>query len=265
MKILYYDVETSPIIAPVWGLWENDVYYEHIIIPWHIISAAYAWNDGPVTGIRTSRGLQPDKDKEVVKELYEQVAKADIIIAHNNDKFDQRKLSARALFHNLKPIPPVKTIDTLKVAKKYFKLDSNRLDYIGEHLGLGRKLSTPKGLWLRAIASEIISNPHLKKKEKEKIWRDQEEAIAEMDAYCQVDVELLRNVYKKMRPFIQNHPNANVIGNAEGVDVCPNCSSEKLQKRGFHFTRTGAKQRYCCRDCGAWSSSGTSIRKADVR
>lgn len=265
MRIFYWDLETSPLIAPVWSLWQNDVYYDHVIMPWHIISAAYSWNDENVIGIRTSHGLQPDKDKELVKKLHKQISKADILVAHNGDKFDLRKFNTRAVFHGLPPIPPIKTVDTLKVAKKYFKFDSNRLDYLGEFLGLGRKIDNPKGLWLRAIASEIIANPHLKKKEKEKVWKDQEEAIKQMDIYCQGDVELLRNIYKKLRPYIQNHPNANVIEESAGEDVCPNCSSDSLHKRGFHFTRTGAKQRYKCNDCGAWSSAKTAVRSANLR
>lgn len=264
-KTLFWDIETSPLIAPVWGLWQQDIYYDSVIMPWHIICAAYSWGDGEIVELKTGPGLQANKDYKVVKELHKAISQADILVAHNGDKFDLRKFNTRAVLHGFDPIPPVKTVDTLKVARKYFKFDSNRLDSLGQVLGLGGKMDNPKGLWLRAIAAEIIANPHLKKKEKQKVWEDQEEAINMMSDYCGRDVELLEDLYLKLRPYIQNHPNANVIRKKKKEDVCPNCESTDIRPRGFHYTRTGAKQRYRCHDCGAWSSDKTAVKKANIR
>ena len=62
---------------------------------------------------------------------------ADVVIAHNGDKFDMRKANAR--FGHYEPPMPVQQVDTLKVARKYFKFESNKLGDLGEHLGLGNK------------------------------------------------------------------------------------------------------------------------------
>jgi hypothetical protein len=62
-------------------------------------------------------------------------------------------------------------------------------------------------------------------------------------------------VYLRLRPFMNNHPNLNVIANPNDPHAhCPACLGNDLQKRGFVITRTGRKQRFQCNDCGVWSS-----------
>jgi len=76
-------------------------------------------------------------------------------------------------------------------------------------------------------------------------------------------VIVLDEVYKDIRGFSSQHPNVNLVDEKEGA--CPVCSSNKIQKRGFNIARTSIKQRYHCRECGAWSSGKPLKRKVDVR
>ena len=74
----------------------------------------------------------PENDFHVVKKVWELLNEADIVVAHNGDKFDMRKCNARFIYHGLGPISPVKSIDTLKVARKYFYFNANHLNNLGE-------------------------------------------------------------------------------------------------------------------------------------
>ena len=59
---------------------------------------------------------------------------------------------ARFLYHKLPPPSPFKSIDTVKVARRYFNMNSNKLDDIGRYLGLGRKVvHTGWDLWKRCF------------------------------------------------------------------------------------------------------------------
>ena len=80
-----------------------------------------------------------DNDFFLVKDLRDLFDEADVLIAHNGDRFDIRKAQARMVRYGMKPPSRYQTIDTLKAARKYFQFDSSRLDALGQYLGLGQK------------------------------------------------------------------------------------------------------------------------------
>ena len=65
-----------------------------------------------------------------------------VLLAHNGDKFDIKKFNAACIKHDLPPVQERQTIDTLKQARKHFRFDSNRLDYLGRFLEVGEKMET---------------------------------------------------------------------------------------------------------------------------
>ena len=159
---------------------------------------------------------------------------------HNCDAFDVKKANARFIFHGLEPPSPYKTIDTLKLARKYFKFDSNRLDNLGQYLKLGRKLPhTGKHLWLGCMDGDLKSWDLMKR-------------------YNKQDVVLLEKVYLKLRGWNQSSPNLNMIFG--GIFNCPNCGSDQIIKKGYQYTRISAYQRWKCLNCGAWCRSGETER-----
>src|SRR3990167_1203831 len=87
----------------------------------------------------------PHDDTHVVKTLHKVLATADVIVHHNGDYFDKRYIDTRALVHGLPPLPPTPSIDTYKVAKSKFLLNSHKLDYIGKLLKVGAKIPTSPG------------------------------------------------------------------------------------------------------------------------
>ena len=80
---------------------------------------------------------------------------------------------------------PVKfnSIDTLKMARAGFKFNSNKLDYMGDYLGLGQKIKTEFNLW------------------KDITLKNCPIAMNKMVKYCKRDVTLLEEVYNKLQPY----------------------------------------------------------------
>lgn len=257
-NIFVWDLETTPNRGYFWGLWNENIQYNALDRERSIICGSWKQLDEPpvyTTSVLDNRKFfkrDVYDDYYPVKRLREVLAEADLLIAHNGDKYDLKFFNSRCIFHGLKPIPSrVPTVDTLKVAKKHFRFNSNRLDYIGSHLLGETKLETSKGLWLKIVRDDTPYEERVK-------------AVEEMIAYNQQDVVLLEKVYKEMLPYMSNHPNMNLLYKTDG-HACPNCGGFDLHKRGFSLSRTASKQRYQCRSCGAWSQGQETLLTSNKR
>lgn len=244
MKILLWDIETSPLVVTTWDLWPRSISHKNIQEEWNIITAAWKWYGEKRVHAVAVDPAKPRDDKAVITALHAALSEADVIVAHYGDKFDFPKFKARALFHGLPPLRPVKTIDTKKVASKFFKFTCNRLDYLGRFLGLGQKIDTDYELWQSVMAGDA-------------------KALARMVRYNKQDVVLLEEVYERLRPAMDNHPNEALYGD---VACCPVCGSQKFIKEGLKYNRTRAMQQYRCKadGCRAWFS-GEVVRTVRTR
>jgi len=108
---------------------------------------------------------------------------ADEVITQNGDAFDIKWLRARCIYHDIEVSPKFNSIDTLKMARSGFKFNSNKLDYMGQYLNLGKKIKTDYGLW-----KDIMLN-------------NSRTAMDKMVEYCKQDVNLLEQVYNKLKKF----------------------------------------------------------------
>lgn len=225
-KILLYDIETTPNVSYTWGKYEQDVL--GFVKEWELLSFAYKWYGEKEVYCLTRRGQK--SDKQLVKSLWNVLNEAEIVIAHNGDEFDNKKAHAKFLEHGLVPPTPYQSIDTVKVARRYFKLNSNKLNDLGVTLKVGRKVPhTGFDLWLGCMKNDA------------KAW-------ATMEKYNKQDVRLLERVYEKLRPWIANHPNVTFINGK--TDGCPKCGNEQLQSLGYRVTRAARIRRYRCLGCG---------------
>jgi hypothetical protein len=242
--IAFLDIETAPCLGWVWQKWEADVI--EFKAQWYILSFAVKWFGEKK--VRTYAlpdyplfAEDPENDRELVQELWSVLDRAEVVVAHNGDKFDVRKSNARFIFHGLNPPTPFKTIDTLKIARRHFNFTSNKLDDLGQYLGVGRKIpNTGKHLWLGCMRGD------------EKSWRA-------MRKYNSQDVTLLEKIYLKLRPWATNHPNLEIYVRGQ---ICPMCLSPQLHQRGYSLTRTGKRARFQCQACGTWSKGTEHIREA---
>ena len=235
-SILLFDIETMANLGWVWGKWEQDVIA--FKKPWYMLSFAYKWlgeRGVKAYALPDFRGYKKDRanDKLLCEKLWELFDEADIILAHNGDAFDIKKANMRFLKHGFLPPSPYKQLDTKKIAKRYFKFDSNSLNELAKNLGIGRKIPHEGwDLWFGCAE------------------RDDPKSWAKMVKYNKHDVLLLEAVYLKMRAWVNNHPNLNVFN--ETVEQCPNCGGN-LFRRGFAVSRVRRYQRFQCNKCGAWS------------
>lgn len=201
----------------------------------YVICGAYKWQGQ--TKVHTVSVLDdskryaknPHDDRYVIEHLHKVLSEADVVVGHNSESFDNKYVATRALVHGLSPLPPLNSIDTYKVAKGKFNLNSNKLDYIGKLLGVGQKIKTSPGLWLRVLSGE-------------------KQAVKDMVKYNKQDVILLEKVFDKLMPYVQNFPSLELFGSSG----CPRCGSDHVQSRGVHRAISRIYQRLQCQECGGW-------------
>jgi DNA polymerase III epsilon subunit-like protein len=248
---LLYDIETAPALAWMWSAYDANIV--SIEQDWYMLSFAYRWLGSDETHFvslpddPTWVGDSPD-DKYVVERLALAFDKADILVAHNGDRFDVRKTNARILWHGMDPPSPYQTVDTTKVARRYFANYMNSLKDLGRLYELGKKMPNEGfELWRKCMAGDP-------------------EAWAVMEAYNRQDIEVLEKLYLKLRPWIENHPNQALI--SHNNTACPKCgSTQGFVKRGVKRTRVSAFQTLQCVSCRGYSRerlSDKSVEKPEL-
>lgn len=239
-RILLMDIETAFAEAAVWSTGKQFVGHHQILKEWYVICWAAKWlNDTEVFGscVTPEEAMRRD-DKRVLTNAWQVMNEADIIIWHNGDYFDGRKLNARFLFHDMLPPSPYQTIDTLKQSKRNFALMSNSQDYITKLLQLPQKRKTEFILWVKCAQGE----------------RD---SLKYMFEYCTGDIHGLEEVYLTLRPWIKSHPNVAMYESGEEL-LCSYCGSEALQLKGSYKTPVNSYNAFRCKDCGGFTRSRLS-------
>lgn len=193
------------------------------------------------------------RDNDIIKAerrlliaVSERLLSSDVWLTHygSRGRFDLNFVQSRLLYHRLPILPPkYPQIDTWRVAKNELRLHNNRLATIQEFLGLENSKNAIKGdQWIRALAGHKPS-------------------MAYVVEHCRRDVLVLEEVYQLLRPLVTDHPNKGLI---DGDHGCSNCGGKKLQRRGFHVTRTRKYRRLQCQDCGAWSREAKPVEVAST-
>lgn len=217
-KILLLDLETAAATAMTFGRWNVNLSQSNIVDEggW-ILCASYKWlgDDQQTTLFLTPEEIYEQDDFRIVAELFDVLKEATAIVAHNGKKFDHKVLQTRSIANGLGPLPSVKVIDTLQIAKSKLKLPSNKLDSIGEYFNLGRKIETEGiSLW-------------------KKVQEGNKSAMARMVEYCEQDLNLLEAVYLKLRSLgnAGSGYNAGLEYNDNHVH-CPTCGSTNVKPTG---------------------------------
>jgi predicted PolB exonuclease-like 3'-5' exonuclease len=234
-KRLYFDLESSPNIGLFWSSgYKQNIDYQNIIKERSIICICYKWEDE-----KQVHSLSWDKnqsDKKLLQEFIKVANQADELVGHNGDKFDLPWVRTRCLYHRIELFPKYVTIDTLKLSRRQFRFNSNRLDYIASFLGIGKKIKTDFNLW-----KDIVLNKC-------------EKSMAKMIDYCKQDVKLLEQVHKELR--LHDTPKTHygiVLSNDKRL--CPECASNNVIISKTRITAGGTKQiQYKCNDCGKYHS-----------
>lgn len=230
MKLLFLDIETSPSVADVWGLWNQNVGLAQLRESSFMMSFAAKWQHQKSTQFYS---YYHDGQESMIKRANELMSEADAICHYNGNKFDIPTLHKELALAGMMPPAPSRQIDLYTVVKKQFRFPSYKLDYVSKAFGLpGKEKHSGHELWVKCLAEDA------------KAW-------AKMKKYNIQDVILTEQLYDKILPWITNHPNRTLYD--VGVS-CPNCgTSTELQRRGFSYIRTGKYQRYQCTICGTWT------------
>ena len=219
MKTVYLDIETAPNLAVVWGIWQQNVAINQLLETGETMCMSYKWRDDD--NVYFTRDL---------KDMWAVLNQADVVVTYNGDNFDLKTLNRDFLLAGIEPPDPYQSLDLLKVVRRRFRFVSNKLDFVCQELGIGRKVQhTGMELWLACM-------------------RNEPEAWEQMEEYNVMDTILLQELHDKLTPWIINGPHHG-LHNRDG-QCCPNCGSHNIIKKGFAYTNSSIFQRFKCKSCG---------------
>jgi len=235
-KVLIYDIETAPIKAYVWSIWDQNVGLNQIIEDWHVLSWSAKWlhdATGKIMYMDNRSAKDVTDDKDILLGIWKLLEEADVVITQNGKHFDQKKLNARFLYHGFQPPSSSKHIDTKQLASKHFAFTSNKLEYMTDRFNTTyKKLKHTKfpgfEMWRECLKGNV-------------------EAWKEMEKYNKYDVLALEEFYNKIIPW-DNSINFNVYH--DSTDHVCKCGSKDFYKNGFYVTNAGRYQKYKCKKCG---------------
>jgi uncharacterized protein YprB with RNaseH-like and TPR domain len=220
-KILFYDIEVSYGLARAWRpSYKTSISYSDFKIHPKIICISWKWNNSDE--VNTVRWDKNHDDKELLKLFISELNKADFIVGHNGDRFDLPWIKTRALKHRLDIYPSYSSVDTLKIARYNHNFPSNRLDDIGDYLGLGRKIKTDMSLWDDVFEGDI-------------------KALDKMIEYCEQDVILLEKIYNELSKTTLA-PIHNGVLNNEIKQTSPYTGSINIELIKTTTTASGTKR-----------------------
>jgi DNA polymerase elongation subunit (family B) len=229
-KLLFLDIENSPKLIYAWDLYETNAL--KVEKQSEIMSFAWKWQGDKNVKVISLRQYKP---KELLKKIHGILDEADIVCGHNSKSFDVKMLNAFFIHYGLPPTRPFKQIDTLQIARRHFKFASNKLNDLGEYLGVGKKVPTGGiDLWFKCMAGD-------------------KKALFLMEKYNKQDVNLLEMVYEKLIPWAENQPPV-----YHGL-FCKKCGGE-VQFRGPYENKQFIGKRYQCKRCFSWGVSNKQYK-----
>lgn len=245
-KIFCFDLELLPIIARVWRLYDVNVGLNQIKEDWSVLSWAGKFLDEKKVHYADTRNKKDVRDdEEIVRELHKHLSQADMVLGHNSDRFDVKKINTRFIKYGLDPVQFSKKIDTLKIARKYFKFTSNKLDFLASFLG-----KTPKRKSKQFHGQEL--------------WNECEagnlKAFKEMEKYNKQDILTTIEVFDVLKAWDESLN----FQAYHGQYVCV-CGGKDFYRDGFRYNKQSAYQLYRCRSCGKVHSGKENLIDKETR
>lgn len=255
-RILALDIETSPALKWGYGMFNQNYSLEMVERPPGIIGWATRWKDQPAKECAWFNGPEPSGNVTDLEILHDQLSEATHVLHFNGQRFDMPWINHEFVKYGIKggrPPSPYKQIDLMKQIKRDVRSLSNKLQFLSTDLlhFEGKIGVSALTLWLEMYhawqAGDMVAY---------------EKALAKMSRYCKQDVNLLPKMMDRYLPWMTGIGANLYNGNP---DSCPNCGSDKLQRRGFAASAAGNYQRYQCQGCGTWSKGNKSLEMTTVR
>lgn len=226
-RILVVDIETLMGEAYIWRMWEEVRNIEMLTKPVTILSWAAKWVGEDYTYFDS---VQRNSREDMMQNLWDLMDEAEVVVGWNSNRFDIRLINAEFAQLGMAPPSPYKKLDLQVQVRKHMSFMSNKLDYVAQALGLGRKLEHEGlPLWIKCLDGD------------RKAWTTMQE-------YNEQDVILTEKVYDRLLPWLPQ-----VLPPKHGM-TCT-CGSTHIQERGYAKTVANLYKRYQCQGCGAWLKS----------
>lgn len=238
-KIILYDLEVTRSLVEGYGnRWDFRVV--KFIKPQVLM--CYSWKELGEKNVHFVSWHDFKTYSDFVKSLHTLLNSADVTVAHNGGSFDDKMANRFFVLEGLAPPKPRKSIDTKREAQRHFRFESNKLDDLGNFLGVGRK----ENITYADLEDDFMT------------YSPKRKTVQLMKRYNNQDVRVLEEVYLKMRPYMSSHPNLGDLTQIDGV--CPKCLSDDLKLEGTHARRGGRVQSFSCRNCGGWCNDNSIVR-----
>lgn len=242
-RILVLDIETSPNLAYVWGLFKQDISLSQLAEVGQVISFAAKWHDEKRVIFHSDHH---DGHEAMIEAAWTLLDEADVVVHWNGTSFDIPWLNREFTLAGMSPPSPFKEVDLCQQVRRIFRFTSNKLDHVAQQLGVGKKVGHAGfGLWLACMSGD------------EKAWNV-------MRRYNIGDARITDGVYVHLKPWLK-HPHVGLFATDASVNICGRCGSSKLQRRGRRATALGVFQQFQCQGCGGWSRGGKRLDGVDVR
>ena len=218
-----------------------------VIEDWTVLTWSAKWLGSDDMMNASVDPASPRDDRALCLKLWDLFDEADIIIAHNGDKFDVTKMNQRWFLLGIHEPSSYRTVDTLKIAKRRFKFTSNKLDYISQISGgPGKVKHEGVSMWVKCLEGDP-------------------EALQNMQDYNDGDVVELERIYLKMRGWDDRHPSVAIHGPNDALE-CPVCGSKEMTSTGrFYHTNVSKFPTYRCGNCKKVSRARSSVKTLDQK
>lgn len=250
-KILILDIERAPgITTQYWwdrgDLKNRYIHYETVERTPRTTIVCGKWYDSDEV-IQLAEWDRGGRGKFLTK-VHALLAKADIIVGHNVDGADVPWLKGDLHIEaGLPPLPPFKTVDTLKILRREFKSGApfKGLDAFCQIVGIPAKTDR----YDRSAMERAVEGS---KEDRERLT-----------AYCVGDVLAGQAIYDFLRPYINNHP-ALFVDGKDSLMVCHRCGhdTEPTPRRFVANIMSYSMQK--CVACGGYSRISISPERLSL-
>jgi hypothetical protein len=176
--------------------------------------------------------------KQFLRKVHALIERADIVVGHYIDGADIPWLKADLHIEaGLPPLPPFKTVDTLKVLRTTFKSGApfKGLDAFCQIVGIPSKTDR----YDREAMERAVTDKS-------------EEDRARLVAYCSGDVIATQGLYDYLRPYIKNHP-ALFIDGKDKLTVCNRCGHDTEPTARRYVANVMSYSMRKCTNCQGYS------------
>lgn len=239
-KILFYDIETAPLKAWVWGCGKQFVSYKQLDknhAQYGIICIAYCWNDGKPAKV-IDWGYEQQDTKSLIAKFDEIIKQADHTIGKNSNKFDSKMINAARMLNGLPGLPEwMMYRDDLEMQmRKYFRMPSQSLDYLSQQLGLGGKNDMVFQDWIDIVEKNSNGRKALKK----------------MKDYNKKDTEDTRDLWNMLSEHFDTKFNMATFSDTKCCKHA-DCGSTNLRVYDKRLSGKTVYNLYRCRDCNRYA------------